>query len=182
MPLPASRDYTATEGGPLPPEVINNLQDAVFDHEARLGDGERKLILPLSAAVITPDGGTAPTATTRSVSIPSQGGSNSAGFEIPISLEVGRRIRSALVYVSSVAPDGDALHVRLRRTARAAPGTVLTVSTSEVGFSTGEKVAGSIDHVLEEDHAYHLQVEATDPDGGTTVISYVELTVDRPAP
>ncbi len=36
MALPASRDFDAVDAGPMPHTTVNNLQDGVVDHEARV--------------------------------------------------------------------------------------------------------------------------------------------------
>lgn len=40
MALPNSRDYDAVDAGPLPHTVVNNLQDGIVGHEARLDTAE----------------------------------------------------------------------------------------------------------------------------------------------
>jgi hypothetical protein len=171
MPLPASRDYTATEGGPLPPEVINNLQDAVVDHEERIS-AEKTLNVPAGLAKEFGGGG----ATVSNGHITAAGINVGGTWVVP--LHAGDRVRAIRVRVdANTAGDLAALVSSVSDPT----GTGITsIATTDSRSTVGDLEQAGIDHTLAEGEVLLISVSNT-AGAGSVRFKHLRVDYDHPA-
>jgi hypothetical protein len=163
MVLPDSRDYTATQGGPIRPETFNRLQDQII------------ALKGLTTMVLAPMAGVPASGATGTIQVNKwswgSGGAGATGqLYLPLPVRVGDRLRGVAMRISN-NDDPDTVTATLRRYPVGGVPVPLASDTSNLV----ETLALVVDHVVLDGNSYALDLSVTVAVGDNVSVDFFSL-------